>query len=76
MPLTTNQVERDLRGAIPVRKLSFGTRNIRGSLQWAEGVTIAKTLRKQRKHLVSYIPKALAAVELGAPLPSVFASLT
>lgn len=72
VPLTTNQVERDLRGGIPVRKLSFGTRNPRGSLQWAEGVTIAKTLKKQRKHLVSYLPKALAAVQLGAPLPSVF----
>ena len=74
VPLTTNPVERDLRGGIPVRKLSFGTRNLRGSLQWAHGVSIAKTLKKQRKHLVSYIPKALAAVELGARLPSVFAS--
>ena len=74
VPLTTNQVERDLRGGIPVRKLSFGTRNLRGSLQWAEGVTIAKTLKKQHKHLVSYLPKALAAVELGRPVPSVFAS--
>ncbi len=74
VPLTTNQVERDLRGGIPVRKLSFGTRNPRGSLQWAEGVTIAKTLKKQRKHLVSYIPRALAAVELGTPMPSLFAS--
>lgn len=74
VPLTTNQVERDLRGGIPVRKLSFGTRNPRGSLQWAEGVSIAKTLKKQRKHLVSYIPKALAAIELGVALPSVFAN--
>ena len=39
VPLTNNQVERDLRGHIAVRKLSFGTRNPRGSLRWAEGTT-------------------------------------
>jgi len=74
VPLTTNQVERDLRGHIPVRKLSFGTRNQRGSLQWAEGTTLSKTLRKQGKRLVDYVPVALAAAARDAPLPSVFAS--
>ncbi len=72
VPLTTNQVERDLRGRIAVRKLSFGTRNPRGSLQWAQGKTISQTLRKQGGHLVDYIPKALAATARGAPLPSLF----
>lgn len=71
-PLTTNQVERDLRGHIPVRKLSFGTRNLRGSLQWAEGTTLSKTLRKQGQRLVDYVPAALTAVAREAPLPSVF----
>jgi len=74
VPLTTNQVERDLRGHIPVRKLSFGTRNPRGSLQWAEGTTLSKTLRKQGKRLVDYVPTALAAAARDAPLPSVFAA--
>lgn len=74
VPLTTNQVERDLRGHIPVRKLSFGTRNPRGSLQWAEGTTLSNTLRKQGKRLVDYVPAALAAAARDAPLPSVFAS--
>ena len=74
VPLTTNQVERDLRGHIPVRKLSFGTRNPRGSLQWAEGTTLSKTLRKQGKRLVDYVPAALTAAARDAPLPSVFAA--
>ena len=76
VPLTTNQVERDLRGHIAVRKLSFGTRNPRGSLQWAEGTTLSKTLRKQGRRLVDYVPSALAAVAKDAPLPSVFAAPT
>lgn len=76
VPLTTNQVERDLRGHISLRKLSFGTRNPRGSLQWAEGTTLSKTLRKQGKHLVDYLPKALAAAARDAPLPSVFSAPT
>lgn len=74
VPLTTNQVERDLRGHIAVRKLSFGTRNPRGSLQWAEGTTLSKTLRKQGKRLVDYVPAALAAVAREDALPSVFAA--
>jgi transposase len=76
VPLTTNQVERDLRGHIAVRKLSYGTRNPRGSLQWAEGTTLSKTLRKQGRRLVDYVPTALAAVANNAPLPSVFSTPT
>jgi len=76
VPLTTNQVERDLRGHIAVRKLSFGTRNPRGCLQWAEGTTLSKTLRKQGRRLVDYVPKALAAVTRDGTLPSVFAAST
>ena len=74
VPLTTNQVERDLRGHISVRKLSFGTRNPRGSLQWAEGTTLSKTLRKQGRRLVDYVPSALAAAASDHPLPTVFAA--
>jgi len=76
VPLTTNQVERDLRGHIAVRKLSFGTRNPRGCLQWAQGTTLSKTLRKQGRRLVDYVPKALAAVTRDKTLPSVFAAST
>lgn len=74
VPLTTNQVERDLRGNIPVRKLSFGTRNPKGSLQWAEGKTLSQTLRKQGGHIVDYLPTVLAADARAAPLPSVFSA--
>ena len=75
-PAILDLVERDLRGHIAVRKLSYGTRNPRGSLQWAEGTTLSKTLRKQGRRLVDYVPTALAAVANNAPLPSVFSTPT
>ena len=71
-PMTTNQVERDLRGHIAVRKLSFGSRNPRGCLQWADGTTLNQTLRKQKARLVDYVPAALAELTRDGTMPSVF----
>ena len=73
VPMTTNQVERDLRGHIAVRKLSFGSRNPLGCLQWSQGTTLNQTLRKQGSRLVDYVPRALAEVTRDGTMPSVFA---
>jgi len=72
IPLTNNQVERDLRFSIVARKVSYGTRNETGSLQWADGVTLGQTLRKQGQSIRSWVPPALAAAQQGLPLPPVF----
>ena len=72
IPLTNNQVERDLRLSIVARKVSYGTRNETGSLQWADGVTLGQTLRKQGQSIRSWVPPALAAAQQGLPLLPVF----
>ncbi len=72
IPLTNNQVERDLRFSVVARKVSYGTRNETGSVQWADGVTLGQTLRKQGQSIRSWVPPALAAAQQGLPLPPVF----
>jgi transposase len=72
IPLTNNQVERDIRFSVIARRVSFGTRNETGSEQWAEGVTLSQTLGKQGKSLRTWVPAALTAHQNGHPLPPIF----
>ena len=74
VPLTTNQIEGDLRFAVIARKTSFGTRSMEGSAMWGDGTTLAQTLKKQGSSMTEFVPQAIAAVARGRPPPSVFRS--
>jgi transposase len=68
---TNNEAERALRGFVLWRKTSFGTQSDRGS-RFAERImTVTHTLRKQRRHVFSYLRAACQASlrgELAPPL--------
>lgn len=67
---TNNHAERELRAFVLWRKRSFGSQSDRGS-RFAERImTVAHTLRKQRRHVLSYLTQACQAALRGQPAPS------
>jgi transposase len=68
-----NRAERDLRPAVVLRKRSFQTRSDTGEVAFAHWMSLTQTLRKQGLALELWLRQALAAYELGTPLPSLFA---
>lgn len=61
VPPTNNHAERELRGFVLWRKQTAGTRSERGD-RFAERVmTVVHTLRKQRRHVLSYLEQACIA---------------
>jgi transposase len=67
---TNNLAERDLRAFVLWRKRSFGSQSDRGS-RFAERImTATHTLRKQKRHVLSYLTQACSAALRGQPAPS------
>jgi len=70
VPPTNNHAERELRGFVMWRKQTAGTRSERGD-RFAERVmTAVHTLRKQGRHVLSYLEQACVASLRGQPNPA------
>jgi len=70
VPPTNNHAERELRGFVMWRKQTAGTRSERGD-RFAERVmTVVHTLRKQGRHVLSYLEQACYAALRGQPSPA------
>jgi transposase len=67
---TNNEAERALRSFVLWRKRSFGSQSDRGC-RFAERImTVTHTLRKQQRHVLSYLTQACRAALRGQPPPS------
>jgi transposase len=67
---TNNHAERELRAFVLWRKRSFGSQSDRGC-RFAERImTVTHTLRKQNRHVLSYLTQACQAALCGRPAPS------
>jgi transposase len=67
---TNNDAERALRSFVLWRKTSFGSQSERGNLFAARIMTVAQTLRKQRRHVLAYLTDACqATLSRRAPPP-------
>ena len=67
---TNNHAERELRRFVMWRRRSFGSQSERGD-HFAERVmTVVHTLRKQDRHVLSFLRDTIAASLRGAPIPS------
>jgi transposase len=70
VPPTNNHAERELRAPVMWRKQTAGTRSERGD-RFAERImTVVHTLRKQGRHVLSYLEQAYVAALRGKPCPS------
>ncbi len=67
---TNNFAERELRPAVQMRKLSFGTDSARGSRFFERIMTVAMSLRQQKRGLMDWLTEAFRAFRLGQTGPS------
>jgi len=67
---TNNAAERPLRPAVLWRRTSFGTHSAAGSRFAARLLTVAATLKAQRRNIVDYVTHACIAALHGSPAPS------
>jgi len=67
---TNNAAERALRPGVLWRKGSFGSHSPAGSRFAERMLTVAATLKQQRRNIVDYVTLACAAALLGDPAPS------
>lgn len=67
---TNNEAERDLRHAVILRKLTYGTQSDRGSRFVERILSVVETLRKQERGVLPFLQDALTAHEAGAKSPS------
>ena len=70
VPPTNNHAERELRSFVMWRKQTAGSRSERGD-RFAERVmTTVHTLRKQGRHVLSFLEQVYAATLRGMPIPA------
>lgn len=67
---TNNLGERELRPAVQMRKLSFGTDSAVGSRFFERIMTVVMTLRRQKRALLDWLTEAYDAFRLGRAAPS------
>lgn len=67
---TNNHAERELRAFVLWRKRSFGSQSDRGCRFAARIMTATHTLRKQKRHVLSFLTRACQAALRGQPAPS------
>lgn len=67
---TNNGAERSLRAFVLWRKRSFGSQSDRGTIFAARLMTVTQTLRKQNRHVLSYLTAACHAALHGKSAPS------
>ena len=71
---TNNAAERALRWCVLMRKTSFGTHSEAGSRFIERMLTVAATLRQQRRNVVDYVTDALERSLQGSAIPSLLPS--
>lgn len=75
MEPTNNTAERDMRKIVIWRKKSFGTRSLRGE-KFVERITsIAETLKRQKKNILSFLEAAIASFYGKGKLPEISTAL-
>ena len=67
---TNNLGERELRPAVQMRKLSFGTDSAVGSRFFERIMTVVMTLRRQKRTLLDWLAEAFDAFRLRRAVPS------
>jgi transposase len=70
VPPTNNHAERELRGFVMWRKQTAGTRSDRGDRYAERVMTVVYTLRKQGRHVLSYLEDAAIAALRGQMTPA------
>jgi transposase len=69
---TNNQAERDLRGIVITRRISYGSKSERGD-QFVERInSVVTTLKRQGKKCLDYLAEALGAWKTGSVTPTIF----
>lgn len=71
---TNNQAERVLRPFVLWRKVSYGSQSERGCLFAARLMTVAQTLRMQKRRILAFLIEACHAHTSGLPTPSLIPS--
>lgn len=66
---TNNHAERELRAFVIWRKRSFGSQSDRGCRFAARIMTVTHTLRKQKRHVLSFLTQACQAALRGQAPP-------
>lgn len=70
VPTTNNHAERELRGFVLWRKQTAGTRSERGDRYAERVMTVVHTLRKQGRHVLSFLEQACANSLRAEPIPA------
>jgi transposase len=69
---TNNQAERDLRGIVITRRISYGSKSERGD-RFVERInSVVTTLKRQGKKCLEYLEQALSAWKTGSSAPTIF----
>ena len=69
---TNNQAERDLRGIVIVRRISYGSKSERGDRFIERINSVVTTLKRQGKACLGYLVAALGAWKTGSSAPAIF----
>lgn len=69
---TNNQAERDLRGIVITRKISYGSKSERGNRFIERINSVVTTLKRQSRHCLDYLESALSAWKTGSHVPTIF----
>lgn len=69
---TNNQAERDLRGIVITRRISYGSKSERGD-RFVERInSVVTTLKRQGRKCLDYLEQALGAWKTGSSAPTIF----
>lgn len=69
---TNNQAERDLRGIVICRRISYGSKSERGD-RFAERInSVVTTLKRQKRKCLDYLYEAVGAWKTGSSAPTIF----
>ncbi len=69
---TNNQAERDLRGIVIARRISYGSKSERGDRFIERVNSIVTTLKRQGRECLDYLVAALSAWKTGSSAPTIF----
>jgi len=69
---TNNQAERDLRGIVITRRISYGSKSERGDRFIERINSVVTTLKRQGKKCLDYLTEALGAWKTGSSAPTIF----
>ncbi len=70
VPPTNNHAEQQLRGGVIWRKTSGGSQSDRGDRFVERLLTVVHSLRKQQRHVLSFLAEAVSNARRGLPAPS------